>query len=85
MQINWKLRFQNKTTLVALITLIVTFIYQLLGLFGVVPSISQDSITNFLMIVVNLLSALGVVVDPTTSGVSDSTNAMTYDSPKVSE
>lgn len=85
MKINWKLRLQNKTTLVTLIALCVTFVYQILGLFGVVPKVAQDEIVNTIGLLINILVVLGVVVDPTTAGISDSTNALTYDAPKVTD
>lgn len=85
MKINWKLRLQNKATLVVLITLAITFVYQILGFCGVVPKISQEEITNTIMIIVNILVVLGVVVDPTTSGVSDSEQALNYTCPKCDE
>lgn len=85
MKINWKLRLQNKTTLITLIALCVTFVYQILGLFGVVPKVAQDEIVNTIGLLINILVVLGVVVDPTTAGVSDSTNALTYDAPKVTD
>ena len=78
MKINWKARFKNKTFVITFVTLLVTFIFQILGLFGVVPSISEESIVNILTIGVNVLATLGVLVDPTTDGVSDSDRAMTY-------
>ena len=80
--INWKVRLQNKTWLLAMLAAIVAFVYQVLGLCGVVPSVSQDQITQLVGIVINILVALGIVVDPTTSGVTDSQQAMTYDRPK---
>ena len=82
MNINWKLRFQNKTTLTAIILALVALVYQVLGLFGVVPKISQDELTTVIGMVINLLCLLGIVVDPTTDGVSDSVRAMSYDKPK---
>lgn len=85
MKINWKLRLQNKTTLVTLIALCVTFVYQLLGLFGVVPTVSQDEIINTIGLLVNILVVLGVVVDPTTDGIGDSKNALNYQAPKVND
>lgn len=85
MKINWKLRLQNKTTLVTLIALCVTFAYQLLGLFGVVPTVSQDEIINTIGLLVNILVVLGVVVDPTTDGIGDSKNALNYQTPKVKD
>lgn len=85
MKINWKLRLQNKTTLVTLIALCVSFVYQVLGMFGVVPSISQNEVINTLGLLINILVALGVVVDPTTDGIGDSTNALNYKTPKVND
>ena len=85
MNINWKLRLQNKATLTTIILAIVAFVYQMLGLFGAVPSISQDTIINLVGLVINLLVGFGIVVDPTTSGVNDSKLAMERDSIKESE
>lgn len=81
MKINWKVRFQNKTWIVTFLAAILTLVYQILGLLGISPSLSQDALTNILMMVVNLLVMLGVIVDPTTSGVTDSAKALTYDKP----
>ena len=78
---NWKLRLQNKATLTTLILAIVAFVYQMLGLFGVVPAISQNDVINIVGLVINLLVTLGIVVDPTTSGVTDSERALSYDKP----
>ena len=82
MKINWKLRFQNKTTLTALVLALVALVYQVLGLFGVVPKISQDELTTVIGMVINLLCLLGIVVDPTTAGVGDSVRALSYDKPR---
>ena len=82
MKINWKLRLQNKTTLLALIGAIVALVYQVLGIFEIVPAVSEDSVISTGAVIINLLVALGVVVDPTTSGVSDSTRALCYECPK---
>ena len=81
MRINWQVRMRNKTWLLAMLAAIVAFVYQLLGLLGIVPAVSQDQITQFIGLVVNILVALGIVVDPTTSGVTDSTRALQYDKP----
>ena len=81
MHINWKVRLQNKTWLLAMLAAIVAFVYQLLGLLGVVPAVSQDQVTQLIGLVINILVALGIVVDPTTSGVTDSTRALHYDKP----
>ena len=82
MRINWKLRLKNKTTLLALLGCLVTFIYQVLGVIGVTAPISQDQVTQLIGLLVNLLVGVGVLVDPTTAGASDSENALTYKAPK---
>ena len=78
MKINWKARFKNKTFILTFCTLIVAFVYQMLSLFGVVPGVSEYTITNIITIVVNFLATVGVIVDPTTTGMSDSDRALTY-------
>ena len=80
--INWKVRLQNKSWLLTMLAAIVAFMYHVLGLLGVVPAISQDQITQLIGLVVNILVALGIVVDPTTSGVTDSRQALRYDRPR---
>lgn len=82
MKINWSLRLKNKATLTAIILAVIALVYQVLGLFGVVPGISESQITEVAGMVINLLCLLGIVVDPTTSGVSDSNQAMEYSAPK---
>nr|DAT84704.1 MAG TPA: holin [Caudoviricetes sp.] len=82
MNINWKLRLQNKTTLTTLILAIIAFVYQVLGIFGIVPGIDQNTMVNTCGLIINLLVAVGIVVDPTTAGISDSTKALEYTKPK---
>jgi len=81
MKINWKVRFKNKTWLVAFLGAIVAFVYQMLGAFGIVPSVSEDNVTQVIGIFINLLVGLGIVVDPTTQGISDSKRALGYTEP----
>lgn len=78
MKINIKERLKNKVFLLAAIALIISFVYQLLGMFGVVPRISEDEIVGLITMAVNILAFLGVLVDPTTAGMSDSERALTY-------
>ena len=82
MKINWKLRLQNKATLTALVMALVALVYQVLGVCGVVPRVSQDQVTTIISMAINILCLLGIVVDPTTAGVSDSARAMSYDEPR---
>ena len=79
MKINWKVRLKNKAFLIGFGTLIIGFVYQVLSMFDIVPSVTKENINELLMAVVSLLGILGVVVDPTTQGLNDSDRAMTYD------
>lgn len=78
MKINWQQRFKNKTFVITFCTMIIAFIYQMLAIFNVVPSISENQVTEIVMIVINILGTLGVVVDGTTEGINDSKRALTY-------
>lgn len=78
MKINWKARFKNKAFVLTFVALVVAFVYQVLGLFGVFPSVSEDTIVNIITMAVNILATVGVIVDPTTQGMNDSERAMTY-------
>lgn len=79
---NLKLRLKNKATLLALVLAVVTCIYQVCGILGIVPPVSGDTVTQLIGVLANLLVGLGVLVDPTTAGVTDSTQAMAYDAPR---
>ena len=73
--INWKLRFKNKATLLAIASTVILLAQQL----GFkLPDNIADIVNTFL----TLLVLLGVINDPTTEGVSDSPNALTYAEPK---
>ena len=82
MKINWKVRLKNPVFWTTLIPAVVTFVYTLLGLFGAVPAMSEETLLNAAFAIITGLTTLGVLVDPTTAGVSDSEQAMTYDKPK---
>ena len=73
--INWKLRFKNKATLLAIAGTLILLAQQL-GL--KLP----DNIEDVVNTVLTLLVLLGVVNDPTTAGIKDSNKALTYDEPK---
>lgn len=79
MKINWKVRFKNKPWLLSMLLLCITFVYNVLGMFDIMPPISQDLVVELTVTIVNLLVVIGVVVDPTTPGLTDSDQAMTYE------
>ena len=81
MNINWKIRFQNKTFLTGLISLVVVFIYDLLQLLEIAPAVTQSAVMQVAEGILTILGMLGVIADPTTAGLSDSKQALTYTSP----
>lgn len=84
MKINWTVRIKNKTFWVALIPAVLLLVQVVAAVFGY--SLNLGELGNKLLDVVNalfgVLAILGVVTDPTTSGVSDSEQALTYTEPK---
>lgn len=82
--INWKVRIKNKLFWMLFIPTVLLLASQLLGLFGITWDYTplaaklKDIVTTVFVI----LAALGIVVDPTTKGVGDSTQALTYDKPR---
>ncbi len=78
MQINWKVRLRNRVWLTTLLATLVAFIFDLLALLDVAPAITQDTVLQAISALLTLLTALGVVVDPTTPGAQDSDRAMEY-------
>lgn len=81
MKINLKVRFKNPVFWLTVIPAAVTFIYTVLGAFGVVPSLSEDVVVNIVTALISALTTVGVLVDPTTKGVGDSERALGYDEP----
>lgn len=81
MKVNWKVRFKNKVWLSSFISLIVGFIYSLLALFDVYPTVTQNLVVQLFNQILMFLGLIGVIVDPTTAGVSDSNRAMNYVEP----
>ena len=79
--INWKLRFKNKTTLLAIVLGIISFVYYLLDMVNVIPPFEQEQAVKLCTMAIDVLCLLGIIVDPTTEGISDSKRAMTYEEP----
>ncbi len=81
MKINWKIRLRQPAFWIATIPVVITFVYSILALVGVVPSVTEGAVQNLFLTLVSVLAQFGIVVDPTTKGVSDSDRAMNYDKP----
>ena len=81
--INWKVRILNKTFWLTLVPALALLLQTFLAVFNI--RLELDDTTDKLLVFINALFAVfvivGIVNDPTTSGVSDSTRAMTYERP----
>ena len=81
MKINWKVRLKNKVWLGSFCSLIVGFVYSMLALFDVFPEVTQSLVLQLMNQVLTFLGLIGVIVDPTTAGLSDSERALGYEAP----
>ena len=84
MKLNWTVRLQSKSFWLAIIPAVLLLIQVVAAVFGF--GLDLGDLGNKLLAVVNaafaVLAILGIVVDPTTEGVGDSTQALTYTEPK---
>ena len=83
-KINWKVRIKSKTFWLTVIPALLLLVQVVAAVFGF--ELELGDLGNKLLAVVNalfsVLTILGIVTDPTTAGVSDSAQAMTYTTPK---
>lgn len=82
--INWEVRIKNKAFWVAFIPAVLLLVQVVAAVFGFALNLGE--LGNRLLDVVNaafsVLAILGIVADPTTKGITDSTQALTYREPK---
>ena len=83
MKINWIVRIKNKAFWLAIIPAVLLLIQAVAAVAGF--QLDFGDISEKLLAVVNavfvVLSILGIVTDPTTDGIGDSTRALTYAAP----
>lgn len=84
MSINWKVRIKNKLFWLALISALLVLLQACAALFGYEWDFGElnaqlAAIVNALFAV---LAILGIVADPTTKGMGDSEQALSYEKPK---
>ena len=83
MDVNWKVRIKNRTFWITVIPAVLLVVQTVMALFGV--QLELGDIGDKLLAIVNsvfaVLTIMGIVVDPTTSGVGDSKRAMGYAEP----
>ena len=86
--INWKIRFKNPVFYMQLILAVLTPVLAYMGLtvkdlttWAAVGNVLLQAVSNPYVLALVLVSVWNAVNDPTTSDISDSTNALTYDKP----
>ncbi|MGE7693641.1 phage holin [Lysinibacillus sp. NPDC094177] len=83
MKINWMIRFQHKPFLIALFSLILLLAQQVAAILGYdLTSAMSEQTMSILNTVLSIFVLMGVVIDPTTSGTSDSQRALMYRRPR---
>lgn len=82
--INWKLRLKSKAFWLAVIPALALAVQAIAAVFGF--EYDFGDLVNKLIVVVNTVFAVlvivGIVNDPTTTGITDSQQALTYEKPK---
>ena len=83
-KINWKVRLTNKSFWITMIPAILLLVQLVAKLFGLEIEVDglQENLLNIINALFVILAVLGITVDPTTKGIGDSENALTYTEPK---
>lgn len=86
LRINWRVRLLNKDFWLAIIPAALLLLSQVMGMFGITLDVTkfQAAILEIVATIFLILTILGIINDPTTEGLDDSKQAMTYEEPKES-
>ena len=82
-KINWKVRVLNKTFWLTLVPALALLLQTFLAVFGVKIELGEtiDKLLVFINALFAVLMIVGIVNDPTTAGLSDSSRALNYTEP----
>ena len=82
-KINWSVRLKNKNFWLALVPALALLFQTFVAIFGIKLEFGQtiNKILVFVNVLFGFLVLFGVVNDPTTTGWSDSTRALSYEEP----
>lgn len=89
MNINWKVRLRNPMFWTGIVVAIVMTVLAQLGMsweqitsWAMFGELLLEAISNPVVVVAVLSATYNAIIDPTTSGLSDSKTALTYKTPK---
>lgn len=82
-KINWSVRLRNKNFWLALVPALALLFQAFANIFGIKLEFGEtiDKILVFINVLFAFLVLVGVVNDPTTVGLGDSTRALGYEEP----
>ena len=82
-KINWKVRILNKTFWLTLVPALALLLQTFLAIFNVRLELGEtiDKLLVFINALFAVLMVVGIVNDPTTAGLTDSTRALDYHEP----
>lgn len=85
MKINWNVRMKNKNFWLALVPALALLFQAFADIFGIKLEFGQtiDKVLVFINVLFAFLVLVGIINDPTTTGLSDSTRALDYDEPNA--
>lgn len=88
MSINWKIRIKNPSFWVSIAIAIITPILAYMGLtaqdlttWAALGNVLLQAVSNPYILLLVAVSVYNAVVDPTSTGITDSSRALQYDSP----
>ena len=86
--INWKVRFKNPMFYAQLIIAVLTPILAYMGItaqdltsWGALGGVLFEAIKNPYVLMLVVVSVYNAIIDPTSTGITDSKNALTYSTP----
>lgn len=90
MNINWKVRAKNPSFWISIIIAVVAPVLAYMGLtaqdittWGMIWDIIKGAVSNPYILLTVAVSVYNAIVDPTTTGITDSKTALTYDKPNA--
>jgi len=83
MKVNWKARLQSGPFWMGVISAVVAAVFAIIPMCGVELSVTADQVLNVATLVLMIPASIGIISDPTTKGLSDSAQALTYDKPRA--
>lgn len=84
-KINWSVRLKNKNFWLAVVPALALLFQAFANIFGIKLEFGEtiDKILVFINVLFAFLVLVGIVNDPTTVGLGDSTRALDYDEPNA--